>query len=275
MNAGCREFEIDDIRGHFMYPTESAERTENFGPYQVDVALDAPVAGTGFPLIAISHGTGGTHLMHRELAAHLARNGFVVAMPDHPGNNHRDDSLAHTVEILLNRPLHISKVIDHAHEAFGITTVGFIGHSLGGYTGLALAGGNPVAPPEQEGGEPRPFEVHHDDRIKAFVLLAPAAPWFPGDALKDVTAPILVRSAEKDPYTPPWHGEVIANGASGPVEHLVVPGAGHFSFQDPLPAELVRLDFEPSIDPEGFDRESYHETLKDDVLSFLRKELQS
>ncbi|MFL5350272.1 MAG: hypothetical protein ACJ8AT_36315 [Hyalangium sp.] len=35
----------------------------------------------------MSHGTGGSPWTYRGMAAHLARAGFVVALPEHPGNN--------------------------------------------------------------------------------------------------------------------------------------------------------------------------------------------
>ncbi|MGH3935584.1 MAG: alpha/beta hydrolase family protein [Pseudonocardiaceae bacterium] len=97
----------------------------------------------------ISHGTGGSPFLYRTLAAHLARGGFVVAMPEHPRNNHNNNDLAGTAAILANRSWHIRIVIDwmFASDDFAPSprpnTVAVIGHSLGGYTVLAVAGGRP------------------------------------------------------------------------------------------------------------------------------------
>jgi predicted dienelactone hydrolase len=86
--------------------------------------------------------------------------------------------------------------------------VAIIGNSMGGYTALAAAGGVPTAfPRETPDHHPRQIKVHADHRVKALVLLAPAAAWFmaPG-ALRGVRVPILLWTAEKDSYTPEFHG---------------------------------------------------------------------
>ena len=63
-------------------------------------------------MILISHGSGGSHLVYRTLAHHLARNGFIVGMPEHPFNNRNNNTLEGTVENLINRPRHIRTAID-------------------------------------------------------------------------------------------------------------------------------------------------------------------
>lgn len=57
--------------------------------------------------MVISHGTGGSHLAYRTIAAHLAKSGYVVALLEHPGNNHDNNELSGTVENLTNRPRHV------------------------------------------------------------------------------------------------------------------------------------------------------------------------
>lgn len=70
----------------------------------------------------------------------------------HPGNCRGDDGLAGTLENLVNRPRHVRLVIDaaFADAALGPRLgpgVAVVGHSLGGYTALAVAGGEPSAFP--------------------------------------------------------------------------------------------------------------------------------
>jgi predicted dienelactone hydrolase len=67
----------------FLYPALAEERTERFGPYSIDVAKDAGIAATGLSLIVFSHGNGGTPWAYRDMAKHLARSGYVVALPEH------------------------------------------------------------------------------------------------------------------------------------------------------------------------------------------------
>ncbi len=53
----------------------------NIGPYSINVCPDGDFVNNKFPLVVISHGGGGSHLLYRIVALHLAQNGYVVAMP--------------------------------------------------------------------------------------------------------------------------------------------------------------------------------------------------
>jgi len=285
--AGLRNVEVPDpltagsIPLLILYPTDAAEQAETLGPYTLSAARNAPVAAGAFPLVVISHGTGGSPLVYRTLAAHLARNGFVVSLPEHPRNNRNNNELAGTAAILANRPRHLRLVADWAFldGALAATlqpgTFSIIGHSLGGYTALAAAGGAPTAfPHETPDRTSRPIEVVPDPRVNALVLLAPASPWFmaPG-ALSAVRVPILMITAEKDPHTPPEHGQIIRDGlpSQTPLVHSVVPNAGHFSFLSPFPQAMIAPSFPPSQDPPGFDREQFHHHLNAEILAFLAR----
>ncbi|WP_281883378.1 alpha/beta fold hydrolase [Paenibacillus sp. YYML68] len=263
-----------------MYPTDQPEQEERLGPYLLGLARDAELSEGELPLVLISHGTGGSPLVYRTLARHLARNGFIVGMPEHPHNNRNDNSLEGTIQNLANRPRHLRLAIDWFFEQetfrrrIQTHAVSVIGHSLGGYTALAVAGGLPTSfPQESADGQSRSIEVVSDDRVSALVLLAPATVWFRADdALRAVHAPILMLDAEKDPYTPSFHAQLVMKGVADPskVRYRTVDNAGHFSFLSPFPPSMKSPSFLPSQDPPGFDRDSFHEWLNDEVLSFLR-----
>ena len=289
MKVGCRNVAVRppgtdlSFAVAAFYPSLAPEEPVRLGPYEIELAADGAPEGESLPLVVVSHGMGGSPWLYRTLAAHLARAGFVVALPEHPGDNRSDSSLSGTVANLEARPRHLRRVIDglFADPVLGPRLkpdeVGLIGHSMGGYTALALAGGRPTAFPwETPEREAREIPVEHDDRVKALVLLAPAAVWFqaPG-ALAGVTAPILMLTAEHDEHTPPLHAGTIEAGVQGPtrIEHQVIAGAGHFSFLSPFPPGLTNPGFIPSQDPEGFDRPAFHEVLNAQVLSFLRRTL--
>ena len=263
------------------YPTQQAPQSQAFGPFSMEAAMDAPPAGTRLPLVVLSHGNGGTLWAYRDLAALLARNGFVVAMPEHLGNSRTDNSLAGTAANLANRPRQLCLAIDAAlaDPLLGAHLapergVGLIGHSIGGYSALATAGGQPWTGPQESGGQPpRQVAVAHDARIRALVLLAPATPWFmPAGALAQVHAPILMFSGSQDSITPSWHADIVKRGVADPstVEHQMVEGAGHFSFMSPFPGAMARPDFAPSQDPPDFDRAAFQTVLQAQVLAFLR-----
>ncbi len=289
-SAGCRRLEVADEAapaGAFpalvMYPADEPERTEAFAPYTAEVAMDAPVAAGTHPLVVVSHGTGSWNLVHRALAAHLARNGFVVAMPVHPGDNREDRAHVDTPANLTARPRHLRLLIDRmaGDDLLGPHLppgrVGVVGHSMGGYTALALAGGRPTTfPREMPDGVPRPVEVTPDPRVAALVLLAPATAWFrePG-ALDAVSAPVLMLSGECDESTPAWHAELVEKGlsAGADLEHHVVANAGHNSFLSPYPDEMTGPRYPASLDPQGFDRRAFHEWMQAEILGFLRRAL--
>jgi len=288
VSCGCRLLDVNDaIQGAIipmalLYPARGAERSEHFGPYPLalDVAKDAPPAAGTWPLIVISHGNSGTPWAYRQMARHLVLAGFVVALPAHTGNTRLDNTLAGTAANLANRPRHIVLCIDavladpvlKAHIAD--SGVAVIGHSIGGYTALAVAGGQPwTRPNESKGAAPSPLAVHADTRVRALVLLNPATFWYIDGALKNVRVPIMIRTGEKDEITPIEHALKVINGVpdASLVEHRAIPGGGHFAFMSKFPPEMTRPNFKPSQDPPGFDREAVQPELFADITGFLRR----
>lgn len=264
-----------------MYPAGTPERAVQLGPYTLELAPNAEPLEGRFPLVVISHGNSGSPLAYRTLARHLVRNGFIVGLPEHPYNNRNDNSLAGTVQNLTYRPRHLRMAVDwffdneRFREKALPNAVSIIGHSLGGYTALATAGGVPTSfPREAPDGKAQIIEVTHDPRIQSLVLLAPASVWFQAEgALSRVNIPILMLDAEHDPYTPPFHAQLILKGVADPgkVQYRTVENAGHFSFLSPFPESMTGPSFLPSQDPPGFDREQFHERLNAEVLDFLLK----
>ena len=269
-----------------LYPTTTPGRATTVGLYQLEVAPDAPIAAGPWPLVLLSHGTGSSGLVHRNLAYFLARQGFVVGLPEHPHNNRDDNAWANTRQNLVARPRHLQLALgallaDPAlAQALKPNAVALIGHSLGAYTALALAGGQPWSQPsDSPDGVARAIPVPAADaRVRALVLLAPAVPWFaaPG-ALAAVALPILLLVGGQDEFLPPAHANIIRWGVPDPAEVAlrVVENAGHYSFLTPFPAARVSPDFPPSQDPPGFDRARFHEVFYEEVLVFLRRAMGS
>jgi predicted dienelactone hydrolase len=258
------------------YPTATASSPVNFGPYSMDLALNAQVQGEYRPLIVISHGSGSTPLVYRNLATFLAKQGFVVAMPEHPGNNRSDNSLDGTVANLEQRPRHLRLTMDAVLSDPRLTPhvdahhVALIGHSLGAYTALALAGAQAWS------GLGQRIEVEADSRIQALVLMAPVSAFFsPNDSLRNVHVPILMFAGTEDRVTPKWQTQLILDlipGRDQVIFHAIAH-AGHYSFLSPFPAAMKRPDFPPSQDPPGFDRERFHDEMHETIRSFLHMQL--
>ncbi len=276
-HVGGKHVRVADDDGYqfpmlVMYPSDTPAGPVAFGPFNLNMAANAQPRSGSYPVVLISHGSGGTHLGYLELARRLAVAGYVVCMPEHPGNNRSDNALADSPENLANRPRHLTLALDLILSDALLAPVleaeqaAVVGHSMGGYTALAIAGGQPST---QDG---QTVPVQKDDRIRCLVLLAPATPWFvkPG-ALAAVRVPVLMLTGERDPHTPPFHAEVVSNGLppEARLEHRVVANAGHFSFMSPFPDVMVSPDFMPGNDPDGFDRAAYQDVLARDVLGFL------
>lgn len=106
---------------------------------------DASIAGGSFPLILISHGSGGRIANLDWLATRLAAAGFIVAGPNHPGTTRGDSTPLDTAK-LWQRPADLSDLLtalsaDSAWAAhIDEKHVGALGFSLGGHTVMAVAG---------------------------------------------------------------------------------------------------------------------------------------
>ncbi|MVX65571.1 alpha/beta fold hydrolase [Clostridium chromiireducens] len=278
--VGSKEIQIRDesIAINFnvlvQYPTNEPSMPTAFGPYTMDVSVNAKLLDGEFPLVIISHGNGGSHLLYRTISTHLAKNGYIVAMVEHYGNNRNNNELENTEENLILRPRHISLTIDELLSDSFFSKyiikdkIAVIGHSMGGYTALALSGG---VPRTREGNI---IKTTPDQRVKAVVLLAPGTGWFL-NGLDNVTIPILMLTAEHDPITPAWNAETVLK--SIPDKSLVtfrqIENAGHFSFLSPFPESMRSAKFLPSTDPEGFDREEFHAELPKEILAYLDEKL--
>ena len=288
------------------YPTQAAERPIAMGPYLAHVAPEAPPAAAFKGLIVISHGKGGAELNHESLAEALAREGYLVAALRHPGDNWQDHSLFERgpAAYLDERPRQVSRVLDAilgdpqwrdriAKDARG-PRVGALGHSAGGYTVLALAGGrfelgrlaahcsthraddpifcrktDPNAPPLKASTTPFDGPPMVDPRVRAVVALAPLGVVFDADSLERIALPVAIYAAADDRWLlPRFHAEWVAAHIPGATLH-VVPKAWHFAFVDtprgPIPSE----DGDLRDDPPGFDRQAFLRELQRDVPAFF------
>src|SRR6202795_1530119 len=94
------------------YPSNAAEADRSFGAYRMQVSRTAQAALGKFPLVVVCPGAGGSALSHYRFALALARSGFVVAAPEHPGDNYRDRSLVADARYGYQRPRQVSRVAD-------------------------------------------------------------------------------------------------------------------------------------------------------------------
>ena len=72
------------------YPSAEKPSPVTFGPFTALAAQESKIDGRGLPLVVLSHGRGGSFVVHHDTAEHLADAGFVVASLDHPGDTTLD-----------------------------------------------------------------------------------------------------------------------------------------------------------------------------------------
>jgi predicted dienelactone hydrolase len=135
------------------YPAETATATPQvLGPPNAPLFTlgqwapgAAPAAGP-FPLIVLSHGTGGSAQIMGWLASALAARGYVVAGVNHPGTNALEAYTAEGFSIWWERARDLKMVIDAvlSDPTLGAVIdrrrIGAAGFSLGGYTMFEIAG---------------------------------------------------------------------------------------------------------------------------------------
>lgn len=288
------------------YPTRASARPMPMGPFTVHAALRAE-PGPGIKgLILVSHGLGGSELGHCRLAEALAAGGYLVAALRHPGDNWQDGSLVKEPPgtYWFERPRQVSRVIDALladpdwkdripRDARG-PRIGALGHSAGGYTVVALAGGEPdlgrlVRHCQDEAAEdplccsagrpvpagaklPAPQSLR-DPRVRAVAALAPLGVIFTAESLARVAIPVTVYAGEQDRWLRPrFHGGWIAAGVPGAEYHLV-PNAWHFAFMDTPTLPIPTPDGDIAADPPGFDRAAFLRRLGAELLAFFERTL--
>ncbi|MEP5728382.1 MAG: alpha/beta fold hydrolase [Sulfitobacter sp.] len=154
--TGLAKLAINDTRtdrpleGFIWYPTAATDgaAVHHTNPVWKGItAVEGAVPAPGkYPLVVLSHGMYGNAMNQTWLADALVAKGYIVAAINHPGTSTwaRDPAQARQ---MWDRPNDISRVIDHAlddpawKDLIDPDRIFMAGHSLGGYTAVALAGG--------------------------------------------------------------------------------------------------------------------------------------
>jgi predicted dienelactone hydrolase len=293
--VGVRTFEVTDPLSHapipaaVFYPATGAPGHTDIGPFRIEGVADAGAAAGRHPLVALSHGHGGTLWGHHDLAEALARAGYVVAVVEHAGDNFHDSANFRSDRVLLGRAYEISALIDAvlANPTLEIdhARIGVAGFSAGGGTSLLAIGAKPDlervgaycgrhgdddevcgGPVRRELASPRPTV---DRRIKAAFVMAPFAIPYGEGAFADVTAPIFLSWAEADQRLLPAENAQLVLRAATLRGQRAYPGAGHYVFLAPCPAAMTAQVPEICTDPAGVDRKTIHQQIAADAVAFF------
>jgi len=226
------------------------------------------------PLVIISHGFGANRKSFAYLARHLASHGLIVAALEHPGSNIRRQlnvsAVNHPSELMpatefIDRPKDVSFVLDELAKLnqqpgslqgkLNTQQVSAIGHSLGGYTVLALAGAEvnleelrqfcKTTPIGQAPADwlqcaaanlsERKLQLR-DQRIKSAIALNPVVGnIFSKTGLTQVATPVLLLAGTEDTITPALNHQLRPFAQlRGPKYLLTAIGGTHLSVGDPV-----------------------------------------
>ncbi len=268
------------------------------------------------PLVVLSHGFGADRNFLNYLAEHLASHGLTVVSTEHPGSNVQalvnlplDPDVAEMPSRLLpaqeflDRPRDVSFVLDRLAEmdeggfayqdVFNTEDVTIIGHSLGGYTGLALAGAKldlrslttfckniqPLGVSPADWLQCAAVDLKEqqadlsDDRIKQVMAMNTLTGQLFGEkGLSDVSVPVVLLTGTKDSVTPTLDHQLAPfQQLAGKKYLLAVIGGTHLSAGDPenVNPALTELPFMSELRVE--ETENLRQMLKGLSLSFVEQ----
>lgn len=311
--AGLRQFDAPARDGRqeaihvvLFYPTQDGAKPIPMGPFTPAVAINGKPDAIVKGLIVLSHGTGGSELGHSRLAEALAKNGYLVAAIRHPGDNWKDQSLlgvpggyyfserprqaSRVIDAILNDPEWSQRISADAHGP----RIGAVGHSAGGYTVLALAGGAPDLTrlashckansddpifcsmgrrASNSGAGKISFEGLRDTRVRAVAALAPTAAMFSAQSLAAINIPVTVYAGDKDTFlVPRYHAEWVRQNVAK-ADYHAIQNAGHYAFMDTPGMPIPSPDGDVGANPEGFDRAAFLQQLAIGLNQFFDQAL--
>ncbi len=264
--------------------------------------------------MVISHGFGANRRFFSYLARHLASHGITVAAIEHPGSNsgaiNNAANQMNLAQLLpasefIDRPKDVSFLLNELEKLntqsgqlqgkLNTKQVNVIGHSLGGYTALALVGG------EVDLKELRAFcktslsfgespgdwlqcaaaslkenqPDLQDQRVKSAIALNPlVGKLFGTNGLAKITKPVLILAGTEDALTPALNHQIRPfHQLRGSKYLLTAIGATHLSITDPAypvsaAAAIVR-------EKRGEETNSLRQLIRGVTLAFIKQDTPS
>lgn len=274
------------------------------------------------PLIVISHGFGADRKFLTYLAEHLASYGFVIASIEHPGSNvaalttllqettvgeipdQSEASRLLPATEFIDRPQDVSFVLDHldwlnqySHVLKGklnTDEVSIIGHSMGGYTALVLAGARLSLPELQDFCQnqrsvdlspadwlqcaatdvEKPHQSLADHRIRQVMLFNPiVGQLFGQHGLQGVRVPTLMLTGTEDPVTPAISQQLWPFEQLPSEKYLVTAIRGtHLSVGDPAYLNPALTENPLIRERPGYETDALRRFVRGISLSFVMQE---
>ncbi len=287
------------------YPTRRSASELNYGDWIFRSARRAPLPQERFPLILLSHDTGGCRFSLHPLAIALAGKGFIVAAPTHMQDNMNHipqiftlgqlESRTHELRTLIDALLRtepFSRAIDAGH-------IGVVGVGPGATAALLLAGGRldgsgwthycfkagtrdpyctPWVAPHMTlmASAINPLADWRDTRIKAAALIAPAYGMFcSARSLKGVAAPVLLLRADLDAINrAPNHADAIRAHLPMPPAYAVLEHSDNAALMGECAPALTQLLPDLCRTSPGIDRKETQRQMAEHVTAFMQTHLE-
>lgn len=295
------------------YPTD-ADISKAYTPpeypfIRISTIHNAPIPRKKFPLIMLSHGTGGGRLNMEWLAGILVQRGFIVAAVDHWGNTY-DHKIAMDFVTPWKRAQDISFALTQLlqtrelDQAIDSERIGAAGFSIGGYTVIALAGAKldlealtnftetplglkefalPEFPnlkaminQEEVKASFRKATNLKDKRIKAFFAICPAIGqgFTTQKQFESIHDPVYIVGAQSDSITPIKTNALHYQKMIKQSKLLIIPGkTGHYVFLNEAKSQLKENERLFFTDDKTVNRNAVHQQVGNEAASFFHNVL--
>ena len=243
----------------------------------------APLAGTAYPLVILSHGYPGNRFLMSHLGENLASKGYVVASIDHADSTY--DDMAAFGSTLVNRPWDQRFVLDSIGALDGdlgaiidADNTAIIGYSMGGYGALIFAGaGVTTAAPDFSYSAPQRLLERNmvgteslaglvDPRVKAVVAFAPwgrNTDFWDAGGLAGIEKPLLLIAGSVDDVSVYSALRQIFTETTGTTRHLLTFENANHNAGAPIPAPAESYAFNEVLGFAPFDH--YADAVWDNV----------
>jgi predicted dienelactone hydrolase len=300
--AAIQPTDIPDLRqpGPFEFSQQTIvlEDTSRNRTYPIDLYLPQTkdTVPASIPVVVISHGLGSSRADFSDVAEYFATYGYAVALPEHIGSNHDLQqavlagraSEVFRVREFVDRPLDVSFLLDQLEQRnqtewqgrLNLQQVAAAGHSLGGYTVLALGGAtvdfdhlrqdcsresfieflNPAvllqcrALESSPGTKEQLTQGFQDERVGLVIAFNPVnASIFGPDGLSHIQVPIVIGASGYDPAAPLVSEQAVSfTWLTAPERYLLLArGGAHI----PQLTALINRILSPSLDRQQLDEE--------------------
>lgn len=288
----------------FWYPTDEqnvqCELTDDSVWVHPKEARDVTLStkDKSYPLILMSHGHRGDRRERTWLADALVREGYIVASVEHYGNSwYQYNPLSSFCfwDRAKDITFTITKILEDAalKEQINAKQIGFVGYSMGGMTGLALAGAEAkyakeIATAQQKQAGEISAEAFNEldfshaeknylePRIKSMLLICPATFAYPGDTFKKIKTPIgLIASLDDEVLPHAEHAHKLLENLKPFKLKILKNKTSHYAFLNRMTEKGCALLQKAVENPSALNWAPTHKDATQFAISFFKETLKS